>query len=410
MKKIFYFMVIIAISMMGCASGGSEMPTTPGIDTEIHDGADHDEADHIGAELDETDSEATDGEDHSHEGEIEFTAEQKSRIDFAVEKVGVGPFGQVIKTVGQLLPVPGGEQVLVAPTSGLLSFQGTAVVEGAQAAANRPLFYISGGNMADNNIGIRYLEAENEYLKAKAEYERKEALANDQIVSSSELTAAKTEFLNAEAVYNNLKNSFSSGRYSVAPNINGYIQHINVSSGQHVDAGEPLATVVADNQLYVRAEVRQSQASKLSEISSASFKTNDGTTYSLDDLNGKLVAYGRGADPEHPLLPATFLIDNPGTLVPGTFVDTYIVTGEKHDAITVPNGSIVEEMGAYFVFVELHEDMYGKIPVTPGGTDGFRTEILSGLTGEEIVVSKGAIFVKLAQGAGTLDAHAGHVH
>jgi multidrug efflux pump subunit AcrA (membrane-fusion protein) len=109
-------------------------------------------------------------------------------------------------------------------------------------------------------------------------------------------------------------------------------------------------------------------------------------------------------------LPVTFLVKNPGTLVPGAFVDTYLVIDDERVALTVPNTAIVEEMGAYFVFVEVHDDMYIKTPVALGGTDGFRTEILSGFIGGEIVVSKGAIFIKLAQGTGTIDAHAGHVH
>ena len=393
MKKIPYCIAVIVISMIGCTN--DRTGTSSGTDTVIHDETAHLE---------------TGAEEHSHEGEIEFTEEQKSRIDFAVENVVAAPFSEVIKTVGQLLPVPGGEELLVAPAGGLLSLRGADVVEGARVIANRPLFHISGGNLADNNIGIRYLEAENEYLKAKAEYERKEALAKDKIVSASELTAAKTEFLNTELVYNNLKDSYSSGRYDVSPNINGYIQHINVSSGQYVDVGEPLASVVANDQLYIRAEARHSQASKLSDITSANFKMADGSIYSLGDLNGKLVAYGKGTDKEHPLLPVTFLVKNPSTLVPGAFVDTYLVIDDERVALTVPNTAIVEEMGAYFVFVEVHDDMYIKTPVVLGGTDGFRTEILSGLIGGEVVVSKGAIFIKLAQGTGTIDAHAGHVH
>ena len=396
MKRIIYIIVVIAISIYGCANDQTANISAEG--------------DQAVANAGETETEITDSEEHSHEGEIEFTEEQRSRIDFATELVMKGSFGQVIKAEGQILPVSGGEQLLVAATSGIVSFQGTNTVEGGKATIGRPLFYIDGGNLSDNNIGIRYSETENEYLRAKSEYERKVALAAEQIVSDAELISARTEFLNVESVYNNLKNSFSSGRFAISPGINGYIQHISVVNGQHVDAGEPLATVVKNDQLFVRVELRQIYASLLDDITTANFSIPNGTTYTLDDLKGSLVAYGRSTDQSHPLLPVTFKVENPGDLVPGTFMDVSIVTNDTHEALTVPNSSIIEEMGAYFVFVELHEDMYGKMAVTLGGTDGIRTEILAGLNGEETVVTKGAIFVKLAQGAGTLDAHAGHVH
>ena len=51
-----------------------------------------------------------------------------------------------------------------------------------------------------------------------------------------------------------------------------------------------------------------------------------------------------------------------------------------------------------------------KREVKIGQTDGVRTEILSGLNGQERVVAKGAVLVKLAQATGSLDAESGHAH
>ena len=78
--------------------------------------------------------------------------------------------------------------------------------------------------------------------------------------------------------------------------------------------------------------------------------------------------------------------------------------------MTVAGGAIVEEMGNYFVYKQLTPELFEKTQVIIGGTDGQRTEILSGLAAGERVVSRGAIIVKLAQAAGGLDAHSGHVH
>ena len=78
--------------------------------------------------------------------------------------------------------------------------------------------------------------------------------------------------------------------------------------------------------------------------------------------------------------------------------------------MTVPNSSLVEEMGNYFVFVQLTPEFFEKREVKTGKSNGLRTEILSGLKENERIVGKGAVLVKLAQASGKLDAHAGHVH
>ena len=71
---------------------------------------------------------------------------------------------------------------------------------------------------------------------------------------------------------------------------------------------------------------------------------------------------------------------------------------------------IVEEMGNYFVYKQINPELFEKVQVGTGVSDGVRTEITYGLDGSERVVTRGAVIVKLAQAAGGLDAHAGHVH
>ena len=62
------------------------------------------------------------------------------------------------------------------------------------------------------------------------------------------------------------------------------------------------------------------------------------------------------------------------------------------------------------MYVQLTPEYFEKRLVKTGVSDGKRIEILEGLSGNERVVSTGAILVKLAQASGALDAHSGHVH
>jgi multidrug efflux pump subunit AcrA (membrane-fusion protein) len=97
-------------------------------------------------------------------------------------------------------------------------------------------------------------------------------------------------------------------------------------------------------------------------------------------------------------------------LLSGSFVELFIKTQTAAQAVTIPNGAIIEEMGNHFVFVQLHPELFEKRAVKTGVTDGIRIEIREGIEAGERVVSKGAILVKLAQASGALDPHAGHVH
>ena len=110
------------------------------------------------------------------------------------------------------------------------------------------------------------------------------------------------------------------------------------------------------------------------------------------------------------MIPVTLKIKNKGDFVVGSFVDVFLKVRSHTDAITVPNSALMEDQGIYYVFVQVTPELFDKQVVRVGATDGLRTEIVSGLTEEQRVVSKGAILIKLAQATGKLDAHSGHAH
>ena len=169
--------------------------------------------------------------------------------------------------------------------------------------------------------------------------------------------------------------------------------------------------VAQNKNLYIKAELQPSKFHNLRNIVSTNFKTSaDGRVYSMKELNGSLLSYGKSVDIDNPLIPVVFQVDNTVDLLPGAFVEMFITTSGGEQVLTVPNSAIVEEMGNYFVFVQLTPEFFEKREVKPGQSNGVRTEVLSGVKAGERIVGKGAVLVKLAQASGKLDAHAGHVH
>jgi len=339
-----------------------------------------------------------------------FTKEQSWKVDFATEEARREPFGQVIRTTAQIQPSQGDERIISAKASGTAFFNAN-ITEGKAVTAGQTLFSIDGSATADNNLAVRYAEAESEYNRAKAEYERKAELAKDNIVSQSDLLQAKTAFTNAEAVYNNLKRNFSAGRQNISSPIGGYVTSVLVQNGQFVESGQPVLIVSQNRDLFLKAELQPRFFNLLGNITSANIRVmNSNRIYTLEELGGRVLSYGKTADINNPLIPVTFQVNNRAGLLAGSFVEMFIKTQTNAQAITVPNEAIIEEMGNFFVFVQLTPEFFEKTPIKKGVTDGIRTEITEGISAGDRVVSKGAILVKLAQASGALDAHAGHVH
>ena len=225
------------------------------------------------------------------------------------------------------------------------------------------------------------------------------------------LSVSKQPNINTLKVTEQIEANLNDIKKSLPSDVRMDTKRLLVSNGQYVEAGQPIASVAQNRNLFIRAEIPSRYYSLLGNIETANIRLlNDKSVYSLSDVGGTMVSYGKSVDANNPLLPVVFKVNNTIDLLPGSFVEMYIKTRNTQPAITVPSISIVEEMGNYFVYVQLTPEFFEKREVRIGQTDGKRTEIVSGLKEGERVVGKGAILVKLAQASGTLDAHSGHVH
>jgi len=340
-----------------------------------------------------------------------FTKEQSWKVDFATDFPRNEPFGQIIKTTAQVQSSQGDEIIVSAKTNGIVMISGNAVLEGKDVSKGQALFSISGSEMADNNISVRYAEAKNNLEKAKADYERSTELAKDKIVSVKDLLSAKNQYDNAKAIFDNLNNNFSASGQNVKSPISGFVKQVLVKNGSYVEAGQPVVIVAQNKTLLLNAEVQQKYASMLGSIASANIRTvHDNQTYSLEQLNGKVLSFGKATNTDNYLIPVALQIDNTGGFTAGGFVEVYLITLTNTLALTVPTTSLLEDQGTFFVYVQVNPELFEKREVKIGTTDGVRTEIRTGLNSNERIVTLGAILIKLAQATGTLDAHSGHVH
>lgn len=365
---------------------------------------------HVHDDLHEAEHAAVDARASSANGVV-FTKEMSWKVDFSTEAARSEPFGQVIRTMAQVLPAEGDEQILSAKGSGIVRIPGGILPEGKAVSAGQTLLLLESGTAGSSDLSVQYARAESDYLLAKAEYERKQSLSADKIVSEAELQKAKADYEQAKALFDNLSRHTSSGTQAVKAPSGGYIGRLRVRSGQFVEAGAPLLGIVRSQDILLKAEIQPRYYPLLSDVASASVRlsgADDAVT--LESLGGRMISYGRSVDVGHPLIPVTFSVGRDSRLVPGTFVEMFLRTQSDTPVLTVPKEAVLEEMGNHFVYVQLTPEYFEKREVAIGKSDGIRTEILSGLSEGERVVAKGAVLVKVMQSAGGLDAESGHQH
>ena len=95
--------------------------------------------------------------------------------------------------------------------------------------------------------------------------------------------------------------------------------------------------------------------------------------------------------------------------MPGSFVETYLLTSPRQGVVSVPVSALTDEQGVNYVYVQTDATCYEKREVHIGETDGERVEIKHGLKGGEKVVTKGAMQVRLASASTAIPAHS-HNH
>ena len=388
--------VLCAYILAGCQSH------TASHDEHDHEAHEH-EAGHVHDHEHEHEHTADEHTGETHAGEIAFKKAQAEAVGLQTRKVTPGAFTNVIKVSGRVLAAQGEESTIVATVPGVVVLGKLPFIEGTAVRKGQPILNLASSNLSEGNVAIRTQSA---YEKAKKEYERMQSLIGDKIVSAKDFEQARLNYENAKTAWEAVKGKQTSDGVSVVAPQNGYLKNLLVKEGDYVSVGQPLATVTQNNRLMLRAEVSEKYYQSLPVIRSANFRTPyDDQTYQLSELHGRLLSYGKSSDANAFYIPVTFEFDNKGAIIPGSFVEIYLLTAPMENVISVPASALIEEQGIYSVFVKEHEEAYRKVSVTLGADNGKEVQILSGLKAGDEVVTEGAYQIKLASASNAIPAH-----
>ncbi len=356
--------------------------------------------------------------DHSHDHDghgteteteeedvIMISPEKSERLGIKSTATGESAFQETVKVTAEILASASDSRVISAKSAGIVTLA-PGMSEGIHVNSGQSIASISRKGMPGGD------DAESAHLSyeaAKREYDRLKPLYEKGVVSARDFNDARSAFERAEAAVSSNKSVAGTG---AASPISGTISALYVNTGDYVEAGAPIAAVVANTSMRLHADLPRRLRDNYEKIMSATIVVPEtGKTYDLSELKGRRLAGEAIECIQHPgYLPVLFTFEGDGRLTSGGYVDAYLKLASQHNAIAVPAEALSEQQGKWFVYIQLDEDCYEKRPVERGGTDGRNVEILSGIKPGENVVTDGVAYVKLAESAGIVPEGHSHSH
>jgi len=317
-----------------------------------------------------------------------------------------GNFSFTLKTGGEILADNKNLSVITAKSSGIVRFSDRLLFQGVKVEAGRILFTVSGENLTEDNAGLKLSQLEADLGKARSNYERAQKLLPDKIITEEHFLEIKNEYAKILSEYEIFSRTFNENASRVTSPATGFIRDIYVTEGQKVSAGDRLATIIGEHKIILKALLSPAYSKILPSIESANFRVaGNNRVFRTKDLNGRKISYGKSTSENSFYIPVYFSMDYDPELTEGTFAEVWLKGEEIHDAITVPNSSLMEEFGSYYVFVKDDDGDFLKRYIKTGYGDGERTLVTEGLKENEVIAAEGVYQIKLKQMAGAAPAH-----
>lgn len=247
------------------------------------------------------------------------------------------------------------------------------------------------GKVDDAGMSQQLASIENQYALAKTTFERQKNLWDKKIGS-------EIQFLQAQAQMISAQKSVAQMRAQVAKTVirapfSGTIDEVFVERGQVVaPSPQGLMRIVNLSNMYVSTTVPETYIGKLKVGTVVDvFLTSLGKTY-----KGKVRQVANFINPSNRSFGIEVSVPNPDNLLrPNQVAKLKIIDYTVTNAIIVPT-NVVQEDGEHNKFVFIATNISGKkgvakkVLVKVGKSSDNVTEILSGLTANDVIVTEGA--------------------
>jgi cobalt-zinc-cadmium efflux system membrane fusion protein len=231
-------------------------------------------------------------------------------------------------------------------------------------------------------------QAENELVKARAEFRRAKERLLSLRVPSDELTKP-------------LDKQKITSRFEMKSPLTGVVVERAVTPGQSVggDPAQVLFTVADLDMLQVLADLYERD---LALVKEGQFAKVTVEAYPGVDFPATLAAIGDVVDPATRTIKVRAWVNNdPHRLKPEMFARLHLDVGDATPFMAVPREAVLESDGKQFVYVVEEPNRYVKHEVKVSNISTDQVRVLEGLTRGQRIVTKGAVLIKGQEVKGT---------
>lgn len=217
-----------------------------------------------------------------------------------------------------------------------------------------------------------YLEVHSHLARLKSDFERKQALREDNISSQKEFEDARAAFQTAQAKKSALESNLElmgadissleqgniQSKVLVKSPISGKISDLQTSVGQHSAPHEVLMEVINSEHLHVEMKVLEQDIPKLKEGQAVVFTLPD---FREQLFQGHVYRIGNTIDQKARVVQVHAHLDEENdSFLPGMYINSHVVINQ--DSVwSVPSGAIVREGNETFLFVLQETNESGKV-------------------------------------------------
>jgi membrane fusion protein, heavy metal efflux system len=287
---------------------------------------------------------------------VEVSREQLETAGIRLGKVEYKQISGTIRVNGVLDAPPQQLVSVSAPIGGFL--KNTDLLQGSRVKKGQVLATIE--NLEFIQIQQDYLEAKNQLDFARADYERQQKLARENVNSEKVLQQSKTNFISWQGKYNGLKEKLNvlnlntadieAGNIRSSINlfspIHGYVTQVNVNIGKFVNPADVLFVIVDTEHLHAELVVFEKDIPKVKIGQKVRF------TLANESVERMATVYliGREIGADRTIRIHCHLDKEDKELLPGMYLSALVETGGALSP-AVPDEAVIDYQGKKYLFV-----------------------------------------------------------
>ena len=303
-----------------------------------------------------------------------------------VEKKTVRPY---ITAVGTLKPF---DEVVISPeVDGILKTvnidEGKLVKKGDVLAEIKDTDFVLDLQRAE--AGLRQADAA--LANTKTEYQRKESLLKEELVTRQQFDDVATRMIIAKNDQDKAKSTLDLARQRLSKTriicpVNGAVKEKKLTSGDFARASVPLATIIIIDTLKLVFSVGEKDVARIKNGQEVVFNID---AFKDKEFKGKVSTIYSGLDDRTRTLTIEALVPNSdSSLKAGFFAKVKVYTENEKNAVLIPTTAIVYDESKSKVFTLEGNTAREKL-IKSGDTFGDLIEIIDGLSGGEKLVVVG---------------------